>query len=106
MAEYDFDGRVAFVTGAARERGRSHALRYAENGTDVVAANNCETTGGIVESIGEEMAKIAERSAPENVPGEIVSPAEVSAAFMWLSSDDARFDTGMPLPVAAGPTAV
>jgi len=41
MAEYDFDGRGAFVTGAARGQGRSHAVHYAENGADVA-----DTTGG------------------------------------------------------------
>jgi len=63
-------------------------------------------TGGIVESIGEEMAEIAEQSGPDNVLGEIVEPEDVSAAFMWLSSDDARFVTGIALPVAAGATAI
>jgi NAD(P)-dependent dehydrogenase (short-subunit alcohol dehydrogenase family) len=33
---YDFGGAVAFVTGAARGQGRSHAVRYAENGADIV----------------------------------------------------------------------
>ncbi|GAA0683102.1 mycofactocin-coupled SDR family oxidoreductase [Natronoarchaeum mannanilyticum] len=63
-------------------------------------------TGGIVESIGEEMAEVAEQSGPDNVLGEIVQPEDVSAAFMWLSSDDARFVTGIALPVAAGATAI
>jgi len=31
------DGRVALVTGAARGQGRSHAVRFAEEGADVVA---------------------------------------------------------------------
>ncbi|WP_276282502.1 mycofactocin-coupled SDR family oxidoreductase [Halorussus caseinilyticus] len=64
------------------------------------------TTGGIVESIGEEMAEVAEQSGPDNVLGEIVQPEDVSAAFVWLSSDDARFVTGIALPVAAGATAI
>jgi SDR family mycofactocin-dependent oxidoreductase len=34
--EYDFDGRVAFVTGAGRGQGRSHAVEYAKHGADVV----------------------------------------------------------------------
>lgn len=63
-------------------------------------------TGGIVESIGEEMAEIAEQSGPDNVLGEIIQPEDVSAAFMWLSSEDARFVTGIALPVAAGATAI
>jgi hypothetical protein len=31
------DGRVAFVTGAARGQGRSHAVRLAQEGADVNA---------------------------------------------------------------------
>ncbi len=38
MPEYDFDGKVAFVTGAGRGQGRSHAVMYAEHGADVVIA--------------------------------------------------------------------
>lgn len=63
-------------------------------------------TGGIVESIDDEMAEIAEQSGPDNLLGEIIQPEDVSAAFMWLSSDDARFVTGVALPVAAGATAI
>ncbi len=61
-------------------------------------------TGGIVEGISEEMAEIAEQSGPDNVLGEIIQPEDISAAFLWLSSDDARFVTGIALPVAAGAT--
>lgn len=34
-------GRVAFVTGAARGQGRSHAIRLAESGADVIAIDLC-----------------------------------------------------------------
>jgi len=43
MPEYDFSGQVAFVTGAARGQGRSHAVAYAEHGADVVVTDVCET---------------------------------------------------------------
>lgn len=33
------DGKVAFITGAARGQGRSHAVRFAEDGADIVLAN-------------------------------------------------------------------
>ncbi|MFD1600183.1 mycofactocin-coupled SDR family oxidoreductase [Halobellus rarus] len=36
MPEYAFDGQVAFVTGAGRGQGRSHAEHYARHGADVV----------------------------------------------------------------------
>jgi SDR family mycofactocin-dependent oxidoreductase len=35
------EGKVAFVTGAARGQGRSHALRLAEEGADIVAVDVC-----------------------------------------------------------------
>ncbi|MGY1661473.1 SDR family oxidoreductase [Geodermatophilus sp. SYSU D00705] len=36
-----FDGKVAFITGAARGQGRSHAVRLAGEGADVVAVDRC-----------------------------------------------------------------
>lgn len=36
------EGKVAFITGAARGQGRSHALRLAEEGADIVAVDICE----------------------------------------------------------------
>jgi SDR family mycofactocin-dependent oxidoreductase len=38
------DGKVALITGAARGQGRSHALRLAQEGADIVAIDIC---GGI-----------------------------------------------------------
>jgi len=32
-----FDGKVAFITGAARGQGRNHAVRLAERGVDIIA---------------------------------------------------------------------
>ena len=37
------DGKVAFVTGAARGQGRSHAVRLAQEGADIIAVDICET---------------------------------------------------------------
>jgi (+)-trans-carveol dehydrogenase len=34
-----FDGKVAFITGAARGQGRSHALRLAQEGADIIAVD-------------------------------------------------------------------
>ena len=35
------EGKVAFITGAARGQGRSHAVRLAEEGADVIAVDIC-----------------------------------------------------------------
>jgi SDR family mycofactocin-dependent oxidoreductase len=42
------EGKVAFITGAGRGQGRSHALRLAEEGADIIAVDICrdfETVG-------------------------------------------------------------
>jgi SDR family mycofactocin-dependent oxidoreductase len=39
------DGKVAFVTGAARGQGRSHARRLAGEGADIIAIDACATPG-------------------------------------------------------------
>lgn len=36
------EGKVAFITGAARGQGRSHAVRLAQEGADVIAIDVCE----------------------------------------------------------------
>jgi SDR family mycofactocin-dependent oxidoreductase len=46
-------GKVAFVTGAARGQGRSHALRLAEEGADIIAVDLCHD----IDSIGYPMAR-------------------------------------------------
>ncbi|HSS09917.1 MAG TPA: mycofactocin-coupled SDR family oxidoreductase [Acidimicrobiales bacterium] len=36
------EGKVAFITGAARGQGRSHAVRLAEEGADIIAVDICD----------------------------------------------------------------
>ena len=36
------EGKVAFITGAARGQGRSHAVRFAEEGADIIAFDLCD----------------------------------------------------------------
>ncbi len=40
-----FDGKVAFITGAARGQGRSHAVRLAQEGADIIAVDICKQMG-------------------------------------------------------------
>lgn len=37
-----FDGKVALISGAARGQGRSHAVRLAQEGADIIAFDICE----------------------------------------------------------------
>jgi (+)-trans-carveol dehydrogenase/(-)-trans-carveol dehydrogenase len=41
------EGKVAFITGAARGQGRSHAIRLAQEGADIIAVDICEDVDGI-----------------------------------------------------------
>jgi len=47
-----FEGKVVFITGAARGQGRSHAVRFAEEGADVIAFDLCDQ----MDSVGYPMA--------------------------------------------------
>jgi SDR family mycofactocin-dependent oxidoreductase len=40
-------GKVAFITGAARGQGRSHALRLAQEGADIIAVDLCGQVGTV-----------------------------------------------------------
>ena len=46
------EGKVAFITGAARGQGRSHAVRLAEEGADIIAVDLCAN----IDSIGYPLA--------------------------------------------------
>jgi SDR family mycofactocin-dependent oxidoreductase len=50
------DGKVAFITGVARGQGRSHAVRLAQEGADIIGVDICED----VRSIAYPMASDAE----------------------------------------------
>ncbi|NIL76684.1 mycofactocin-coupled SDR family oxidoreductase [Rhodococcus sp. B10] len=41
------DGKVAFITGAARGQGRSHAVKLAQEGADIIAIDLCEQVGTV-----------------------------------------------------------
>lgn len=50
------DGKVAFITGAARGQGRSHAVRLAEEGADIIAVDICQQ----LQSVGYAMSTVAD----------------------------------------------
>ncbi len=41
------EGKVAFITGAARGQGRSHAVRFAEEGADIIAVDLCQQISSV-----------------------------------------------------------
>lgn len=46
------EGKVAFITGAARGQGRAHAIRLAEEGADIIAVDICEDIPGLTYPMG------------------------------------------------------
>ncbi|MDJ0415364.1 mycofactocin-coupled SDR family oxidoreductase [Rhodococcus opacus] len=45
------EGKVAFITGAARGQGRAHAVRFASEGADIVAIDICDAIEGVPYSL-------------------------------------------------------
>ncbi|WP_166903595.1 mycofactocin-coupled SDR family oxidoreductase [Mycobacterium sp. DL440] len=41
------EGKVAFITGAARGQGRSHAVRMADEGADIIAVDLCDQINSV-----------------------------------------------------------
>jgi (+)-trans-carveol dehydrogenase len=52
-------GKVAFITGAARGQGRSHAIRLAQEGADIIAVDHCTD----IDTVGYPMATSADLEA-------------------------------------------
>ena len=74
-------GKVAFITGAARGQGRSHAVRLAQEGAVIIAVDLCHDIESIKYSL--------------TVPDDLKETVR-------LASDEARSITGMQLRVDAG----
>jgi SDR family mycofactocin-dependent oxidoreductase len=64
------DGRVVFITGAARGQGRSHAVVCAEQGANIVGVDICEDLDVVPYKLGsyedlEETARLVEKTGQE-----------------------------------------
>jgi (+)-trans-carveol dehydrogenase len=52
------EGKVAFITGAARGQGRSHAVRLAQEGADIIAIDIChDVPGALAMATPEDLAE-------------------------------------------------
>src|ERR1700726_4796390 len=57
------EGKVAFITGAARGQGRAHAVRLAQEGADIIAVDICkkiDTVDLIAAATPEDLAETAD----------------------------------------------
>ncbi len=85
------DGKVAFITGAARGQGRSHAVRLASEGADIIAVDICAP----VETIAYETA------TPEDL-AQTVSQVEALDRRIVASNADIRDLSALTEVVDAG----
>ena len=72
MVEYDFSGKVAFVTGAAHGQGASHAQHYAKHGADVVVTDIGHNVDSVPYDLGtgdelNETARLVEEEGQETL---------------------------------------
>jgi SDR family mycofactocin-dependent oxidoreductase len=85
------DGKVAFITGAARGQGRSHAIRLAQEGADIVAVDIC--------------AQIASVAYPMATPDDLAETAKQVEALdrrIYTAQADVRDAAALRAAFAAG----
>ncbi|MEV0362815.1 mycofactocin-coupled SDR family oxidoreductase [Nocardia fusca] len=85
------EGKVAFITGAARGQGRSHAVRLAEEGADLIAVDLCQN----MSTIGYPLA------SPEDLE-ETVRLVEKTGRRIIASQTDVRDAVALKAALDAG----
>src|SRR5882757_8896381 len=91
-ADKPLDGRVAFITGAARGQGRAHAIRLANEGADIIAIDIC---GPISDTITYPLATSEELA-------ETVRAVEATGRKILAREADIRDLAGLQQVVADG----
>ncbi|BBY20552.1 short-chain dehydrogenase/reductase [Mycobacterium stomatepiae] len=114
------DGKVAFITGAARGQGRSHAVRLTEEGADIVAIDLCgqidsvpyplsteEDLDQTVKSVEAEGRRIVARTADVRDASRLRQVVEEATELLGpIDIIVANAGIAAPGPIAADPAVV
>ncbi len=100
-------GKVAFITGAARGQGRSHAIRLAEEGADIIAVDICKNydTVGCAMATAEDLEETknyVEKTGRRIVTAQadVRNEAEFQARWTPVSRSSARSTSSWRRPVS------
>ena len=85
------EGRVAFITGAARGQGRAHAVKLASEGADIIAVDLCDQ----IESVPYPMATPDDMAAT-------VKLVEETGARIFATEADVRDRDSLKAALRAG----
>jgi SDR family mycofactocin-dependent oxidoreductase len=94
------EGRVVFITGAARGQGRSHAVMCAEEGADIVGVDICEDLDVVPYALGtieelEDTARLVEKTGRQMLfrQADVRNLAALQAAFDAGITEFGHIDT-------------
>lgn len=71
------EGRVAFITGAARGQGRAHAIRLAQDGADIIATDICAPAADFITYPPATAEELAETAAAVEAAGRKVITRQI-----------------------------
>jgi SDR family mycofactocin-dependent oxidoreductase len=89
------EGKVAFITGAARAQGRSHAVRLAEEGADIIAVDICAQIDSVPYPL----------STSDDL-AETVKLVEALDRHIYAAQADVRNEAGLRVAYEAGVAAI
>jgi len=98
-----FDDKVVFISGGARGQGRSHAVRFAEEGADVVLMDSCADLASVPYALGtsadlKETVAMVEATGRRAVAseGDVRNLGDVEAAVAAGVAELGRIDVVLP----------
>jgi SDR family mycofactocin-dependent oxidoreductase len=97
-------GRTAFITGAARGQGRSHAIRLAEEGANIIAVDLCAQIPTVAAPLStyddlEETVRLVEK-AGGRIVASVADVRELSALRAAIATGEAELGRGVDIVLA------